>query len=58
MTDFSQLLAYEQGELDHDETVAMFQELIDTGLAWKLQGTYGRIAMDLLEAGECVRHDT
>ena len=56
MKDFGLLIAYEQGDLDHDEVVAMFQELIDSGLAWELQGTYGRIAMDLLESGECVRN--
>lgn len=45
------MLKYEQGELDQDETVALFQQLVDTGLAWQLQGSYARAAVALLDAG-------
>jgi hypothetical protein len=45
------LIDYENGMLDEDETLALFQKLIATGLAWELQGHYGRTAMALLEAG-------
>ena len=47
------ILAFENGELSFDETVNLFQELIDDGLCWKLQGIYGRQAMVFIEAGYC-----
>ncbi len=45
------IMAFEQGDLDEGETVALFQELVDTGLVWKLQGSYGRTAQTLINAG-------
>lgn len=30
------------------------QQLIDNGLAWRLEGSVGRAAMDAIEAGVCV----
>jgi hypothetical protein len=45
------IIAYETGELDGEKVVELFQHLVDTGLAWQLQGHYGRTAMALIEAG-------
>lgn len=36
-----------------DQAIEAWQYLIDTGLAWQLQGRIGRAAHDLIEAGIC-----
>jgi hypothetical protein len=46
-----QIIQYEAGELNNDQTIQLFQELYDSGLVWNLQGHYGRLAYQLLEAG-------
>ena len=52
MNNLDQIMAFENGELDYDETCELFQDLVNTGLAWSLQGSYGRTAMVMLEAGD------
>lgn len=47
------VLSFEDGSLDEDETIELFQALIDNGMAWTLQGVYGRTAKRLIEAGLC-----
>ena len=47
------IIKYESGNMDDKETIEFFQELIDSGMAWKLQGHYGRTAVHLLEEGLC-----
>jgi hypothetical protein len=51
----SNIIAYEEGELDEDQTIELFQHLIDNGMAWTLQGGYGRAAMQMIEDGVCNR---
>lgn len=51
----SRMIAWEEGDLPRAETVELFQELIDNGMAWTLQGCYGRMAHALIEAGLCHR---
>jgi len=47
------IIKFEMGELDDTEIIALFQELINTGLAWRLQGSYGRAAKHLIDEGLC-----
>lgn len=51
MDQVDKIIAYESGELNEEETIELFQELVNSGLAWQLQGHYGRTAMDLINAG-------
>lgn len=53
MATVDELMAYEAGEMEDDDTVAMFQKLINNGMAWTLQGSYGRMATFLIDAGLC-----
>jgi hypothetical protein len=45
------IIAYENGDLDAEETLELFGTLLRTGQAWTLQGHYGRTASALVEAG-------
>ena len=38
---------------NEDEHIQAWQHLIDTGLAWQLQGWFGRQAAQLIEEGVC-----
>jgi hypothetical protein len=46
------LAAYENEELNYDEEVALFQQLLDTGVITHLQGAYHRRMNQLIEDGE------
>jgi hypothetical protein len=37
-----------------EQSLEAWQYLIDTGLAWRLQGWFGRVAADLIEQGICL----
>ena len=45
------IIDYESGTLSDGEVLRLFSHLVKTGLAWQLQGHYGRTAHALIEAG-------
>ncbi len=45
------IIAYEQGELNDREIVCLFADLVKNGMAWSLQGSYGRTANALIKEG-------
>lgn len=51
MNQVDKIIAYECGELNDEGVIELFQELVNSGLAWSLQGHYGRTAKALIEAG-------
>lgn len=51
------IIDFEAGELEPGELTEFFQEIIDSGLIWELQGHYQRVAQDLIDGGQCyVKH--
>ena len=46
-------------ECSNEKTIIKaWQHLIDTGLAFKLQGSFGRTAVDLINQGICKKEST
>jgi len=45
------IIAFEQGELNNEEVYSLFQFLLDSGMIHSLQGSYQRMAEELLLAG-------
>lgn len=51
------IMSYESGDMTEEEIVEFFQELIDSGTVWSLQGHYGRTAKQLIDAGYCHKRE-
>lgn len=45
------VLAYEDGTASDEEVVELFAYLVRSGLAWQLQGHYGRTAQQFIATG-------
>jgi hypothetical protein len=44
------IMQYETGELTEEDTFELFSKLIKNGMAWSLQGHYGRTAKAMIDA--------
>ena len=47
------IMDYENGDMSEERLIEGFQEMINDGSVWSLQGSYGRMAVRLIEAGHC-----
>ena len=45
------IIRFEDGEMEMDEVIQLFSELIKNGMAYTLQGSYGRTANALIMGG-------
>jgi hypothetical protein len=45
------VIDYENGDIEYEKFLVLFQYLVDTGLAWQFQGSYGRTAISLIDEG-------
>ena len=52
----NKVVDWENGDMSEDDETQFFQELVDSGMAWTLQGMYGRRAMQLIEQGKVFQH--
>ena len=52
------IMSYESGDLPEEEIYDLFQHLVETGMAWQLQGSYGRTAKMLLDMGLIIDPDS
>lgn len=41
-------------KMQREYGISYYQKLIDSGMAWKMEGAMGRYAMDLLKSGACM----
>lgn len=52
----NKVMDWEDGRMDEDEETQFFQELVNSGMAWQLQGMYGRRANQLIQEGKVFRY--
>ena len=54
---YDAVMNVENQQGDEQTFVASMQYLIDTGAVWSLQGRFGRLAVDMIDAGVCTAPD-
>ena len=57
MPNITDIIDFENGEMDAEAVAEFFQGMINSGVVWQLQGFYGRTAVALIQAGECMTAD-
>lgn len=48
----NRIICYEEGEMEWEETIKLFQDLLDSGFIMNLQGHYQRTAQTLIQTGQ------
>lgn len=48
-----EVIAFEEGTMDEEKERQFMQGMINSGAAWKMNGSYGRAATAMIEAGAC-----
>jgi len=49
------MIDWENGDMSEENEIEFFQKLLDTGMAWTLQGMYGRRTVELLNEGYLIK---
>lgn len=49
--DVQKLIEFEDGSLNANDTLILFSDLVKSGMAYQLQGFYGRTAHTLIKNG-------
>jgi hypothetical protein len=57
MNTMDAVMNVEMGRCDEDTYIKSMQHLIDTAIVWRLQGFFGRRAVEMIEAGVCTAPD-
>ena len=54
MPNVNDIIDYENGEMDEARAIEFFQGMINSGVVWQLQGSYGRTAQMLIDNDICL----
>ena len=49
------MMDWEDGNMTEENEIKFFQKLLDNGMAWTLQGMYGRRTVELLNEGYLIK---
>jgi len=55
MPSVEEFIDWENGDMSEENEIKFFQKLLDTGMAWTLQGMYGRRTVELLNEGYLIK---